>query len=330
MKSNKILSIIVPVYNTENYLSECLNSMIDEKVNGNEVEIILVDDGSSDNSLKICNEYASKFSYIKVIHKENGGLSSARNAGIKNACGIWLAFVDSDDLVVPKYIAKIFNFIKRAREADIVMFRFEEFTDAIPAIKHKVIQADLKRVSKSEAMYNLTTLEWGNFTWNKLVKREIFSHVEFPTGRLFEDVATSYRCFEIAKSIYIVDEVLYFYRQREASILHSIDVEKQERALKEIVALRKKQISFFNKNEYLKAYDSAKGQLLFDYCSYIFYVENNQRAKDSIYMDAVTFCKENRNNANSTKDKVWAILISINPKVGNFIHNLLVKIRNFR
>lgn len=333
MKSNKTLSIIIPVYNTDKYLSECLDSIVNENVTktyGNEIEIILVDDGSSDDSPQICDEYASEYSYINVIHKENGGLSSARNSGIKNADGDWLAFIDSDDLVAPNYVVKVFDFIKRADDADILMFHFKEFTDIIPTVKHKLVQTKLKKVSKSEAMYYLTTLEWGNFTWNKLVRRKIFFRIEFPVGRLFEDVATSYRCFERAKNIYVFDDVLYFYRQREASILHSVNFDKQERALKEIISLRKEQILFFDQNGYLKARDSAKGQLLFDYCSYVFYVESNRKSRDAIFVDAVTFCKKNRKNANSFKDKVWATVISFNPKLGNAIHNLLVKLRNRR
>lgn len=111
-----LISIIVPVYKVENYLSKCLDSMICQTYKN--IEIILVDDGSPDNSGKICDDYAKKDSRIKVIHKENGGLSDARNAGLKIATGKYIGFVDSDDYISVEMYEKLYNQAKK-EDADI-------------------------------------------------------------------------------------------------------------------------------------------------------------------------------------------------------------------
>jgi glycosyltransferase involved in cell wall biosynthesis len=118
--TNPKISIIVPLYNTERYLQRCFDSLVNQTLK--EIEIILVNDGSTDNSSKICDEYAKRDRRIKVIHKENGGVSSARNTGMELASGEFLAFVDSDDYVTKEYIGRMLEYYKIYPDADIVIF----------------------------------------------------------------------------------------------------------------------------------------------------------------------------------------------------------------
>ena len=112
MKDNPLISVVIPIYKVEKYLCECVDSVINQTYTN--LEIILVDDGSPDNCPAICDDYASKDSRIKVIHKENGGQSSARNAGIKIAKGEYISFIDSDDYVSPVYIEQLYSTLKRS------------------------------------------------------------------------------------------------------------------------------------------------------------------------------------------------------------------------
>lgn len=210
-----LISIIVPVYNVEKYLEECVDSIINQTYKN--LEIILVDDGSTDNSGKICDEYKEKDNRIVVIHKKNGGLSSARNEGMKYAKGAYLQFVDSDDYMDNDMVEMLYNMII-TESADISMCSHY-------ILKNGNIYSDATNgkyvFSNEEALEELLldrTIRF--YAWNKLFRKELFEDVCYPEGRLFEDILAMPEVFAKAKKIAFEDVPKYYYRQREGSILH--------------------------------------------------------------------------------------------------------------
>ncbi|MBO5417834.1 MAG: glycosyltransferase [Clostridia bacterium] len=209
-----LVSIIVPVYNVEQWLPRCVDSLIAQTYKN--LEIILVDDGSTNNSGKICDEYAEKDDRIVVIHKENGGLSSARNAGFEVAKGNYISFVDSDDWVMPQFIEKLYNAIIE-NDCDLAECGFAAVSsEVIPETNRN---DSFSVVDDCQAMK--THLEDGHFrqvVWNKLYKREIIT-VEFAEGKYHEDVFWTYQIIANCKKLVHITDVLYCYFQREGSIM---------------------------------------------------------------------------------------------------------------
>lgn len=210
-----LISIIVPVYNVENYLRKCVDSIINQSYKN--LEIILVDDGSTDSSGKICDEYSLKDSRIKVIHKKNGGLSDARNAGMEIASGDFWGFVDSDDYIDSDMYSVLMENLLGA-EADLStcgrIFTYDG--KEIP----KYSENNPVTLSGREAVKNLflSNSIVNNAAWDKLYKRELFDDIKFPVGRLFEDAAIMYKIFEKCNKIVSTKKQMYHYVQRSGSI----------------------------------------------------------------------------------------------------------------
>ncbi len=215
------ISIIVPVYKVEKYIHKCIDSILSQDFT--DFEVILVDDGSPDNCGKICDEYASKDSRVKVIHKENGGLSSARNAGIDIATGDYIGFVDSDDYISADMYSKMYISAVE-NSADIVacnLVHEYERTEKKPN-KLKVFskeQNDLILDNYKGMECLLLRRYFDNAAWNKLYLRALFTGVRFPEGRLFEDIFTVYKLFSKASKVIYIHDPLYYYLQRYESIM---------------------------------------------------------------------------------------------------------------
>lgn len=211
---NNLISIVVPIYNVEKYIPECVDSIIAQTYEN--IEIILVNDGSTDNSGSVCEEYAKKDARIKVIHKKNGGLSDARNAGIKIAKGEYIGFVDSDDWIETDMYEKL---IKACLEnnADIsICGLFRDYVDKsikCPSPNNKVYSSEnaLKALIEGEELHD--------HAWSKLYKRSFFDDVEYPKGKLYEDVRTTYKLFLKSDVVVSIEDCLYHYRQRSGSIV---------------------------------------------------------------------------------------------------------------
>lgn len=214
MISTSLISIIIPIYNVEKYLPKCLDSVISQTYTN--IEIILVNDGSTDSSGLICDDYALKDSRIKVIHKENGGVSSARNIGLDTASGDYVMFVDSDDYVEVDFCEKS---LKMALEmnADIVSFGF--YRERIDGTRKEVKTVCPRTVSPSEGIKELITKKdyIYNFLWNKIFRLNLFLGLRYPIGKEYEDQNT-YLLFHKANTIYVSDLILYHYVYRDNSI----------------------------------------------------------------------------------------------------------------
>ena len=203
-------------------MSFCLNSIICQTYKN--LEIIIVDDGSTDGSGKVCDKYKSKDNRIKVIHKKNGGLSSARNAGLKIAKGEYIGFIDSDDTINSKmYEILLKNALKT--DSDISMCSYQYFWDNNTyKIKNKE-KLQLVKLDSKEAIIQLNNFSSFDMSaCDKLYRRTIFNKIKFPEGRLSEDFFVMYKLFLRAKKICYIALPLYNYRQRKNSISHSTNI----------------------------------------------------------------------------------------------------------
>lgn len=214
MKS--LVSVIVPIYKVEKYLNKCVDSIINQSYKN--LEIILVDDGSPDKCGEICDKYVEKDSRVKVIHKQNGGLSDARNAGIDIAKGDYLLFVDSDDWI-NKYMIENLVLFATDKNLDIVECKFISVHDR-REIKDEVNVGECKIFSNIEALENHFNGE-GVYrcVWNKLYRKYLFDDLRFPKGKVAEDLHTTYKLLFKANKVGLIDFVGYYYYIRENSIM---------------------------------------------------------------------------------------------------------------
>ncbi len=219
MKRKDLISVIVPVYNVEKYLSNCLDSIINQTYKN--LEIILIDDGSTDKSSNICDKYAKKDRRIKVIHKENGGLSDARNKGLDIASGKFISFVDSDDYINIHMIEDLYNAIT-INNTKIAMCKIKitKKTDENIKIKHmKLNNIILTDNEIYDRLYNGSQAEMTT-ACNKLYKKNIFNNIRYPIGESNEDDAILHLILDKTKKISYIDNTYYYYYQRNESIMH--------------------------------------------------------------------------------------------------------------
>lgn len=217
---NLLITVIVPIYKVEPYIKKCLDSIINQTYQ--KLEIILVDDGSPDNCGMICDEYAKRDNRIIVIHKENGGLSSARNAALDIAKGEYVMFVDSDDWVKPEFCAVALRMALQ-ENVQIVSFGYMNIfinKGHVIVRRQKCSTSNPRIISASEGVRHLITYDdrINNYVWNKIYKRSLWEDVRFPEGRLFEDQAVTCLLIIRSKTIYVSDAILYNYIKRSDSI----------------------------------------------------------------------------------------------------------------
>lgn len=204
-----LISVIVPVYKVEQYLDRCVDSVLAQTYEN--TEILLVDDGSPDHCPRMCEEYAKKYSNIRVFHQENSGLSGARNTGIDNAKGEYLAFIDSDDVWSPYFLESLYRALIE-HDADLSQCRWEYMHgDHIKEAYDP--DAKWECFTGREMLGNLY-IQTGAYyvvAWNKLYKKELFKEIRYPGGRIHEDEATTYKLFDLAEKCVFVDNALYGY-----------------------------------------------------------------------------------------------------------------------
>lgn len=216
MKQDVLLSVIVPVYNVEEYLPRCVDSILAQTYEN--LEIILVDDGTKDNSDKICDAYAEKDSRIKVIHKENGGLSSARNAGIDIAKGDYLAFVDSDDWIEPDMYEQMLALAEQHGVKLVCAGRYD--VDSENGQKTIGLCPPKEECISGQEMVRRIFL-WDNMdsaAVDKLYHRSLFRGIRYPLGKVCEDVPTTYRIVLNAGQVAMCPKPMYNYYHRPGSI----------------------------------------------------------------------------------------------------------------
>lgn len=209
------VSIIIPVYNVEDYLEDCLESVCKQSYRN--IEIILVDDGSLDNSGEICDEWAKKDSRIRVIHKHNGGLSSARNAGLKEATGDYISFVDSDDLIPTNFIMQLVETLKTCN-SEISVCRIDRFWDGNSEETEAFYPFKSGVYSSEEYIHSILLHRVDNASWNKLYKRSAIGELRFKEGIINEDFPFMIALLGKVEKVAYTNETCYLYRRRQGSI----------------------------------------------------------------------------------------------------------------
>ncbi len=265
------ISVIVPVYKVEEYLRRCVDSILNQTFQ--DFELILVDDGSPDNCPQICDEYAQKDNRVFVIHKENGGLSDARNKGIdwafENSDSEWITFIDSDDWVYAQYLELLYKGVI-------------ENNCEISSCRYYSTKGELPEEKGSEIKILFPEDFWTGFginavaAWGKLYKKKLWENYRFPKGKIHEDQYTTYKLIFSTNKIFLVTKELYYYFSNEKGITKS----KWSPQRMVVFDAKKEQISFFKKNRLDKARIITIKSLANLYSSNIHLAYQAQRKKE--------------------------------------------------
>lgn len=266
----ELISIIVPIYNVEKYLKKCIETIINQTYK--KLEIILINDGSTDRCKEICDEYKNIDNRIKVIHKNNEGIAETRNLGLKLATGQYIGFVDPDDYIENNMYEILYKNIKNTK-SDISICSYQIIDD-----KNKIQTlndtGEIYIYNKIEALQRLLKGEITSHQWNKLYKKEIFNGIVYPKEKVMEDIAITYLLFEKSDKIVYQHTILYNYIQRKTSILGKIN-EKLINDLEEVI---------YNKNRYLaKKYPELQKYIDVENLRYI-----------KIYFDDIAICNSKK------------------------------------
>ena len=218
-----LISIIVPVFNVERYLDKCINSIVNQTYKN--IEIILVDDGSPDTCPQLCDTWAEKDNRIIVIHKKNGGLSSARNAGVKISTGKYIGFVDSDDYIAIDMYENLYNAIIEC-DADMAICSYVFLDEQGNKIEGSAESPIKNEILNEQQAYRKLDMSKPNYwyyvtAFNKLYKRELFKKVTFKEGKIHEDEFAIHHFFAACSKIVTIENILYYYIQHKGSIMTS-------------------------------------------------------------------------------------------------------------
>lgn len=308
---NKI-SVIVPVYNTSMYLSKCVDSIIVQTYQN--LEIILVDDGSLDNSGKICDEYAEKDARVRVIHKENGGLSSARNAGMDIATGDYIAFVDSDDRIAPDTYEKLAAAIGDKKRAVANCMYVREFDDGelTPSPVPHTVTEDFSSVQFLEELL----LHKGDVSaCTKLFPKALLNGLRFPEGELNEDFKFMLNLIERIDTVSFVGSVGYYYFVRRDSITSKYGKSFVDMQKNSIFALE------YVKQKHPKLKKQAMRFALYQNMAYLLALPRELATKDnSVYRSAKKFVRAHTlsnifNKYITAKNKIILCGLAVCPKL---------------
>lgn len=307
------ISVIVPVYNVEQYLERCVDSIINQTYKN--LEIILVNDGSTDNSGQICDELAKKDDRIRVIHKKNGGVSEARNVGVKEISGEYIIFIDSDDYIDKKMFSVLYSQIK-LEAADVsvcgVMNIYEN--NNIPQARNTNEYLILNNEGFLREYLKGERIPGG--IWNKLIKSSIAKSIKFPVGLIYEDAYYHYELIKLARRYVITTEPLYNYYHREGSLTEGY-YKKRDLSCIEI----------YNKfYDYVVNNYSSNREEAFFRLSYSYFVIldkillQDDYKKIEEYKEIVGFLKKNafkisRNRIFRTGRRIAALMLLINIKL---------------
>lgn len=280
-KEYPVVSVILPIYCVEKYLEQCIDSILEQTYSG--LEIILVNDGSIDNCGDICDRYSMKDSRIKVIHKGNGGVSSARNVGLDTATGEYIAFIDPDDTVHPRYIEIL---LELCRQYDCDIAQCDFLAVAEDSVKLPFGQKQrIDILNNRQALSKLCSVnEEVRYVvpWGKIYKKSLFDNIRYPLGRIHEDEFTTYLLFWKARKIVISNQYLYYYIQRRTSIMgRKFSINR----LDVLDALRER-AEFFKLHNFKKEYNTTlRGMvyLISKFCNLLREeVEEEKRIKDTL------------------------------------------------
>lgn len=315
-----LVSVIVPIYKVEKYLSRCLDSLNCQTLSN--IEIILIDDASPDNSGIICEAYAAKDSRFKVFHnEENKGLSAVRNIGVQLANSDYIMFVDSDDWASEDFCQVAYECATQ-QQVDLVMFSYQRVTENEP---NDLVFGFVNKVSQGlktkEETIELTFESFGMVAWNKLYHKKLFNSVTYPEGDLFEDTATTYKLIWNASGIYCIDKVLYYHLcARPGSIMSNI---KTTKAIKDMAKVHlRHSCDLYNWGYRSKKLISRLNSAALHYC-----IVNKKDYFDQDYLIAEKILKviQGLSKENSWKAGLLIKLFQTNRKLFDLVCTLLGK-----
>ncbi len=309
-----MISIIVPVYKVEPYLDECVKSIADQTYT--DIEVILIDDGSPDKCPSICDAWTQKDARIKVIHKKNGGLSDARNAGLRIAKGEYIAFIDSDDYIAPTMLEELLS-------------KLIETDSEISACGVEMLWEDGKSecltsnfcgvLNNYEAMDALLSESYlKQPVWYKLYKRSVVEGIYFEAGKCHEDVFFSYLPISRAKRVCVFDTPLYYYRQRNDSIMGESFSPKRIDALEG----KERRLDFI-KNNYPSLVCKAQNDI-FLFSLYLGQMALRDGTADKKILKTIgSYAGKYPLIPSGAKDKIWLMLSKVSFKATCKVRNLL-------
>ena len=280
-----LISIIVPCYNVEQYLPKCVDSIINQTYKN--LEVWLVDDGSPDRCGEMCDEYAKKDSRVKVIHKENGGLSDARNVAIDVAAGEYIIFIDSDDRVTLDHVETLYNLVVKY-EVDLAAAQFKEEQEgfSIELDKDAPKENKLGMEDAIETMFYQDKFETS--AWGKIYKRSLFgSDIRYPKGKLYEDLPTTFKLIEKAGDIAVTSKQTTYYLIRNSSIQGETFSERKN-AILEVGDQLFEHFKPTNK----KLYNAVCCRMLSAYFNIFFQMERGNKW-ESVYWNRITNLRYN-------------------------------------
>ncbi len=227
------LSIVVPVYNVEKYISKCIESIV-AQTNKN-FELILVDDGSTDNSGSVCDQYARKYDFIRVYHIQNRGIGGARNYGVKHAEGEYILFVDADDYIANKTVDVFYKLEEQKKTDIVVMAELEVAENEEPTTETSCASQILKNIQEYTREQAIELLGYVdkilNSSCGKIINKEILCAIPFTEKVIYEDYETTYQMLNLANRIIYIPSSMYYYVQRNGSIMHSKWNSQRERVI---------------------------------------------------------------------------------------------------
>lgn len=246
-----VISVIVPVYNVAAYLPQCLDSILNQDYE--KLEVILIDDGSKDESGAICDAYAAKDSRITVIHQENAGAAAAKNAGLRIATGEYLSFVDSDDWLEPNVYGYMVD-VLRSENADAVQFAFRDAWRS--RTEDQIIYEGRTTADSDEYLYRLLRDYSCALLWNKLYRREIYDGIFFEEGHKIDDEFFTYQGFLKDRKVVFDDRIIYNYRRRLSSVMNAPEAARQRLLDKMDVLVKRRKLVLQCRPQLKKQYDA--------------------------------------------------------------------------
>lgn len=319
---NPKISVIVPVYNVQKYLKACIKSILNQTFT--DIEIILVDDGSTDDSGKICDYFKKNSRSIRVIHKKNGGLSEARNEGLKLAQGEYVGFVDSDDIIRKDMYEVLYNLcIENCAEISSCSFKRFEYNYEISNDKIENKNIKIKTYIKNNIIEAYYRGELNSVSsCNKLYRRRLFDNILFPKNRIYEDASTTYKLLLNANKLVETDEDLYFYRLREGSITNCSFNDKRF----DIIPLYNEQYKIMS-----KVYPNICNQIKYEYyhnlrCIFVDIINDNELKNKSNYLIKISKLIKSElkcifeNNLITPKYKVIGIFMAYTPRLIYYLY----------
>lgn len=316
MISNELLTIIIPVYNVEDSLNRCVNSVMNQEYNN--LQIILVDDGSTDRSGEICDSFSKKDDRIEVIHKNNGGLSSARNAGLDISKGVYIGFVDSDDYIESNmYYELIKALIENDADIACCLLNYEKSKET-PLAQKGVYETEV--FNRYESLNALSRGFYSDSFCDKVFKKNLFNLTRFEEGKYYEDSALIYKIVGKTSKTVLIRKRLYNYMYNDKGITKSLDY-KHFIDLRDIIIERLayyRDNCFENYNEEFRRFFKEYMGMVYNSC----YLDGCQLLNRELREEIIKFRKNNRNVDLPLIDRISFGLMNINVNLFCFVKKL--------